>query len=381
MNPKPNVSAHNLPESPGNREMNGEGHGECSKLRFTLLAAENLPRMDMTGSADPYVMIQLDSEKQRSNIKKRTVHPEWDEVFVFEVGGKLNHPLMLTVMDWDAWNKVYCVACFLRIPSLEVILTDVSLVSSSQLTNLEQDEMIGQICLQPADLWELAQTNKAHRWPLSSHSGKAVHGKDGDIATLTFYVSTIPAQTLAHTKSSAHGEEPTHDEPHGEEPAHDQPHVATMPLLSSQDPLYILMSPELVKTPVRTCSNVYDKLIELDANNSALSEDKSGPKLSSWAQCAIASSTTIGHNTIFRADDAAHREISAAPQSALTQSDFVMQQASQENVYESLQRDLILKGKEMEHNESEQHPIEQESRSRDDSTRPSDDDSTRPSAA
>lgn len=62
----------------------------AARLTVVLLKARNLPRMDVTGLADPYVKIYLlyngqRIAKKKTHIKKRTLSPVFNESFAFDI--------------------------------------------------------------------------------------------------------------------------------------------------------------------------------------------------------------------------------------------------------------------------------------------------------
>ena len=67
--------------------------------------------MDYFGRNDPYVKIDLvanndDNEvidSVRTETKKRTLNPDWDEEFVFRVN-PAEHKLVLKIFDEDRWK-------------------------------------------------------------------------------------------------------------------------------------------------------------------------------------------------------------------------------------------------------------------------------------
>lgn len=100
-----------------------QGHGEllvsvcyqpaANRLTVVVLKARNLPKMDITGSSDPYVKIYLlyngqRIAKKKTHVKKRTLHPVFNESFVFDVPyneGLTNISLECLVLDWDRVAK------------------------------------------------------------------------------------------------------------------------------------------------------------------------------------------------------------------------------------------------------------------------------------
>ncbi|KAI8434069.1 hypothetical protein MSG28_012218 [Choristoneura fumiferana] len=88
----------------------------AARLTVVLLKARNLPKMDVTGLADPYVKMYLlyngqRIAKKKTHVKKRTLNPVFNESFVFELPAAaaqaaLDHvALELLVLDWDRVTK------------------------------------------------------------------------------------------------------------------------------------------------------------------------------------------------------------------------------------------------------------------------------------
>ncbi|KAK0093455.1 hypothetical protein PV326_013482 [Microctonus aethiopoides] len=86
----------------------------ANRLTVVVLKARNLPKMDVTGLADPYVKIYLlyDSQriaKKKTHVKKRTLSPVFNESFVFDIpngtDGLANISLEFMLLDWDRVTK------------------------------------------------------------------------------------------------------------------------------------------------------------------------------------------------------------------------------------------------------------------------------------
>ncbi|KAL4710941.1 hypothetical protein ACJJTC_017906 [Scirpophaga incertulas] len=110
---------------PRSLKMRSVGRGEvlvslcwqpaAARLTVVLLKARNLPKMDVTGLADPYVKMYLlyngqRIAKKKTHVKKRTLNPVFNESFVFEVpaapNATLDHvSLELLLLDWDRVTK------------------------------------------------------------------------------------------------------------------------------------------------------------------------------------------------------------------------------------------------------------------------------------
>ncbi|XP_065212971.1 synaptotagmin-4-like [Planococcus citri] len=109
---------------PRSLKVKSQGRGEmlvslcwqpaANRLTVVILKARNLPKMDVTGLADPYVKIYLMYKGQRiakkkTHVKKRTLNPVFNESFVFEVpsgnDGLHNISLEFLLLDWDRVTK------------------------------------------------------------------------------------------------------------------------------------------------------------------------------------------------------------------------------------------------------------------------------------
>jgi len=70
-------------------------------LRVNVISAKNLPRMDLIGSSDPYVVLKLGTrvpQESKTKVITNTLNPCWEENFVFEV---TNATSVLRVEVWD----------------------------------------------------------------------------------------------------------------------------------------------------------------------------------------------------------------------------------------------------------------------------------------
>ncbi|CAK9825487.1 SYT4 [Anthophora retusa] len=105
---------------PRSLKIQSQGRGELlvslcwqpnnGRLTVVVLKAQNLPKMDVTGLADPYVKIYLLYKSQRiakrkTRVKKRTLSPVFNESFVFDIpngaDGLSNVSLEFMLIDWD----------------------------------------------------------------------------------------------------------------------------------------------------------------------------------------------------------------------------------------------------------------------------------------
>ncbi|XP_066993259.1 synaptotagmin-4 isoform X2 [Anabrus simplex] len=86
----------------------------ANRLTVVVLKARNLPKMDVTGLADPYVKMYLLYNNQRiakkkTHVKRRTLNPVFNESFVFTIPagaeGLDNVSLEFLLLDWDRVTK------------------------------------------------------------------------------------------------------------------------------------------------------------------------------------------------------------------------------------------------------------------------------------
>lgn len=73
------------------------------KLHIRVVEAEGLPKMDIIGSVDPYVTLQLSSSKRlvKTTVKKKNKRPVWNEEFHFDVSNYTNDTLTAIIYDKD----------------------------------------------------------------------------------------------------------------------------------------------------------------------------------------------------------------------------------------------------------------------------------------
>lgn len=92
----------------------------ASKLTVVILEAKNLKSMDMNGSSDPYVKVQLALDKRKwkkrkTSVKKKTLNPYFNESFTFDVALSQIQRVNLVISVWDhdavtrndAMGKIY----------------------------------------------------------------------------------------------------------------------------------------------------------------------------------------------------------------------------------------------------------------------------------
>ena len=77
-------------------------HG--SILTVHVVEARDLKPMDMDGTSDPYVTLQIEDQRIETNYKKSTLSPVWNESFTFDIlQGR--EPLKVIIMDKDTFGK------------------------------------------------------------------------------------------------------------------------------------------------------------------------------------------------------------------------------------------------------------------------------------
>jgi Ca2+-dependent lipid-binding protein len=75
-----------------------------SILTVHVVEARDLRPMDMDGTSDPYVILQVEDQRIETNFKKSTLNPVWNESFTFEISHG-REPLQIVVMDKDTFGK------------------------------------------------------------------------------------------------------------------------------------------------------------------------------------------------------------------------------------------------------------------------------------
>lgn len=76
-------------------------------LSVTVVAAEDLPAVDLMGKADPFVVITLKKSeaKSKTRVVPDSLNPVWNQTFDFVVEDALHDLLMLEVWDHDKFGK------------------------------------------------------------------------------------------------------------------------------------------------------------------------------------------------------------------------------------------------------------------------------------
>ncbi|KEI37230.1 uncharacterized protein L969DRAFT_53729 [Mixia osmundae IAM 14324] len=82
-----------------------ESVNNCGVLRVDVLDGRDLPAADRNGKSDPYVKFTLNGEDVfKSQIKKKTLSPKWDEDFTVNVQSRVAADFVLKCYDWDMGN-------------------------------------------------------------------------------------------------------------------------------------------------------------------------------------------------------------------------------------------------------------------------------------
>ncbi|XP_060892134.1 synaptotagmin VIII [Labrus mixtus] len=78
----------------------------AGKLTVVILEAKNLKSMDISGSSDPYVKVQLALDrrkwkKRKTTVKRKTLSPYYNESFTFDVTFEQIQKVHLVISLWD----------------------------------------------------------------------------------------------------------------------------------------------------------------------------------------------------------------------------------------------------------------------------------------
>lgn len=69
-----------------------------SMLTVNVIKAQNLKRMDLNGSSDPYVIVTCEKQRIETRYLTGTLNPVWNEAFTFKIENGRD-PLKVIVMD------------------------------------------------------------------------------------------------------------------------------------------------------------------------------------------------------------------------------------------------------------------------------------------
>ncbi|XVF88301.1 hypothetical protein PTKIN_Ptkin19aG0039100 [Pterospermum kingtungense] len=86
-------------------------------LSVTVISAEDLPVVDLTGKADPYVVLTMKKSEARNKTRvvNESLNPVWNQTFDFVVEDGLHDILILEVWDHDTFGKDYMGRCILTL--------------------------------------------------------------------------------------------------------------------------------------------------------------------------------------------------------------------------------------------------------------------------
>lgn len=75
-----------------------------SILTVHVVEARNLIPMDMEGTSDPYVILEIEQQRIQTSYKKSDLNPVWNESFTFDIEHG-QEPLKLVVYDKDTFGQ------------------------------------------------------------------------------------------------------------------------------------------------------------------------------------------------------------------------------------------------------------------------------------
>eukprot|EP00961_Rhodomonas_salina_P030239 407272-Rhodomonas_salina.1 len=76
------------------------------KVEVTVISANHMPKTDMVGLCDPYVVLKYGGREAKTTIKKKTLDAAYNEVFELNLNPNTkNGDLEVTVFDWDIGKK------------------------------------------------------------------------------------------------------------------------------------------------------------------------------------------------------------------------------------------------------------------------------------
>lgn len=74
---------------------------DLRNISVMVKSAKCLPKMDLSGKADPYVTIHIGAKEKKTAVIKKTLDPTWNESFMFELRQNSTANIVFTVMDRD----------------------------------------------------------------------------------------------------------------------------------------------------------------------------------------------------------------------------------------------------------------------------------------
>lgn len=71
------------------------------RLEIQIVEAQGLPAADMNGKADPFVEVCTSIDRQRTEVKKKTLSPVWRETKTVAIADPMRDAVGILVFDWD----------------------------------------------------------------------------------------------------------------------------------------------------------------------------------------------------------------------------------------------------------------------------------------
>jgi len=71
------------------------------RVEINIIEAQGLPSADLNGKSDPYVEVCTASERQKTDTKKKTLNPVFNEIKVVNVTDMARDAVGFLVWDWD----------------------------------------------------------------------------------------------------------------------------------------------------------------------------------------------------------------------------------------------------------------------------------------
>lgn len=114
-------------ESQGTVHVSLEHNAETGILTVNLVSAHNLLPRDLTYTANPYCRLTLlpgQRASAQSRIHRKTLNPEFEEEFIFELTSEevATSTLEVSFYEYDQFSKDECVG-YVRIPLNEIDLS------------------------------------------------------------------------------------------------------------------------------------------------------------------------------------------------------------------------------------------------------------------
>lgn len=124
-----------------------------NQLAVSVLQAEELPGMDMSGTSDPYVKVYLLPDKKKkfeTKVHRKTLNPVFNETFVFKVpyADLASKTLIFAVFDFDRFSKhdqIGEVRVALNQVDLGQIVEEWRELTSAEV-DAEKENRLGDIC-------------------------------------------------------------------------------------------------------------------------------------------------------------------------------------------------------------------------------------------